>query len=181
MRLAAVALMVLGLVTPASAALREGAVAPGFTAQGALGGRQFTFSLTEALGRGPVVLYFYPAAFTAGCTAEAHDFAEATERYAALGAVVVGVSGDDIATLDKFSVSACQSKFAVLADPHRAVMKAYDAVLIPLLSYADRVSYVIAPDGTVLYSYTALDPDEHVANTMKALVAWRAGHPLQRN
>ena len=165
------------LAQPALAALEPGAPAPDFTTQATLGGRQFVFSLAEALKHGPVVLYFYPAAFTEGCTVEAHDFAEATDRYKALGAAVVGVSGDDIATLDRFSVSACQSKFALAADPNRAVMKAYDAVLIPFTSYAERTSYVITPDGKVIYRYTALDPDDHVANTIKALTAWRAAHP----
>jgi peroxiredoxin Q/BCP len=169
--------LMLSSALPAAAALKNGAVAPDFTAQATLGGKQFVFNLAEALKRGPVVLYFYPAAFTQGCTIEAHDFAEATDSYRALGATVIGVSGDDIATLDRFSVSECQSKFAVVADPTRAVMKAYDAVLIPLLSYADRTSYVITPDHTVIYSYTAMDPDGHVENTTKALAAWRSTHP----
>ena len=168
---------IMGTSLPAVAALREGAVAPSFTAAATLGGKEFTFSLTDALKHGPVVLYFYPAAFTQGCTVEAHDFAEAIGRYAALGATVIGISGDDIHTLDKFSVSECQSKFAVVADPQRAVMKAYDSVLIPLLAYASRTSYVITPDQHVIYSYTALDPDQHVANTLTALSDWRQSHP----
>jgi peroxiredoxin len=178
MRLIAAFILLFCASLPAQAALKDGAVAPDFTAPATLGGKQFVFSLADALKHGPVVLYFYPQAFTKGCTQEAHDFAEATDRYKALGAVVIGVSGDDIATLDKFSVSECQSKFAVAADPHRAIMKAYDSVLIPLLSYADRTSYVITPDGKILYSYTALDPDDHVANTMNALANWRMAHPL---
>jgi peroxiredoxin Q/BCP len=172
-------ILMLGTALPAAAALKNGAPAPDFTAQATLGGKRFVFNLAEALKRGPIVLYFYPAAFTQGCTIEAHDFAEATDSYKALGATVIGVSGDDIATLDRFSVSECQSKFAVVADPTRAVMKAYDAVLIPLLSYADRTSYVITPDSTVIYSYTAMDPDGHVENTTKALAAWRSAHPAQ--
>jgi peroxiredoxin Q/BCP len=163
---------------PAKAALKMGAMAPDFTAEATLGGKQFVFTLADALKHGPVVLYFYPQAFTKGCTEEAHDFADATDRYKALGATVIGVSGDSITTLDKFSVSECQSKFAVVADPHRAIMKAYDSVLIPLMSYADRTSYVITPDDKVLYSYTALDPGEHVANTTNALNNWRQAHPL---
>jgi peroxiredoxin Q/BCP len=177
MRRLAAGLVLAGLAHPAAAALKAGDVAPGFTAPATLGGKEFMFNLADALKRGPVVLYFYPAAFTKGCTAEAHDFAEATARYHALGATVIGVSGDSIATLDKFSVSECQSQFAVVADPHRTVMKAYDAVLIPLLSYADRTSYVITPDGKVLYTYTSLDPDDHVANTIAAVAAWRQAHP----
>ena len=123
--------LLLCIAQPAAAALKDGSTAPDFTTQATLGGKEFTFSLADALKHGPVVLYFYPAAFTQGCTEEAHDFADAIDHYTALGATVVGVSGDSIATLDKFSVSECQSKFAVAADPKRVVMKAYDAVLIP--------------------------------------------------
>ncbi len=178
MRLIAAFVILLSASLPAQAALKAGSAAPDFTAEATLGGKQFEFNLADALKHGPVVLYFYPQAFTKGCTQEAHDFAEAADHYKALGATVIGVSGDDIATLDKFSVSACQSKFPVAADPHRTIMKAYDAVLIPLLSYADRTSYVITPDDKVLYTYTALDPDGHVANTISALADWRAAHPL---
>src|SRR5512139_1742641 len=101
---------------PALAALKPGEKAPDFSAQASLGGSVFAFSLADALKRGPVVLYFYPAAFTEGCTIEAHDFAEATDAYRALGATVIGVSHDNIDTLKKFSVSECRSKFAVAAD-----------------------------------------------------------------
>ncbi len=175
--LAALALW-LGCTPPAGATLTDGATAPGFTARATLGGHEFDFTLAEALRHGPVVLYFYPAAFTKGCTIEAHEFAEASERYRALGATVIGVSGDDIATLDRFSVSECQSKFAVVADPNRKIMRAYDSVLIPFTSYADRTSYVITPDGKVLYSYSALNPRQHVANTTNALAVWRLAHPV---
>ncbi len=94
----------------AQAALAVGAPAPDFSTQASLGGKVSTFALHDALKHGPVVLYFYPAAFTEGCTIEAHEFAEATDRYKALGAQVIGVSHDDIATLNKFSVSECRSK-----------------------------------------------------------------------
>ena len=163
----------------ARAGLPAGHVAPGFTAPATLGGKEFSFSLSEALKQGPVVLYFYPAAFTSGCTEEAHEFASAIDRYKALGASVVGVSGDDIATLDKFSVSECQSKFPLVADADRKVMKAYDAVLVPFTAYASRTSYVITPDDRVLYAYTALSPEQHVTNTYNALAAWRAQHPAE--
>ena len=110
------------------------------------------------MNKGPVVLYFYPAAFTSGCTVEAHEFADAIDQYAALGATVIGVSHDPIDTLQKFSVSECRSKFAVAADTNQAVMKEYDAVLAQHPQYANRTSYVIAPDGTIIYTYTSLDP-----------------------
>src|SRR6202163_2093236 len=117
------------LAAPLYAALKPGAQAPDFTTQATLAGKPFTFSLADALKQGPVVLYFYPAAFTPGCTVEAHEFAEATEQFKALGATVIGVSHDDIDTLNKFSVSECRSKFAVAADKDQSVMKSYDAVL----------------------------------------------------
>jgi peroxiredoxin len=162
---------------PAHAALAVGAVAPDFTAKASLGGNEFDFSLTDALKKGPVVLYFYPAAFTKGCTIEAHEFADATDKFAALGATVIGVSHDDIATLDKFSVSECRSKFAVAADPNGTVIKAYDTVLAKNPAYADRTSYVIAPDHTVLFTYTDMDPYKHVDVTMAAVKKWRSAHP----
>jgi peroxiredoxin len=155
-------------------ALSAGARAPDFSIQAAKGGEVFQFSLADALKKGPVVLYFYPAAFTPGCTIEAHDFAEATEDYAALGAQVIGVSTDKIDTLKEFSVSECRSKFAVGADPDKAVTTAYDAVLTKRPSLANRTSYVIAPDGSILYEYTDLSPDAHVENTLKALREWKA-------
>lgn len=160
------------LALPAWAALKPGAKAPDFTAPASLGGTEFQFTLSEALKNGPVVLYFYPAAFTSGCTVEAHAFAEATEQFKALGATVIGVSKDDIATLNKFSVSECRSKFAVAADPDLKIIKSYDAKL-PVFSAADRTSFVITPDGTVDYVYSALSPDKHVSNTLEAVKAWK--------
>jgi peroxiredoxin Q/BCP len=165
------------LAAPASAALAVGSKAPDFTAQASLGGRVFTFSLAGALRRGPVVLYFYPAAFTPGCTIEAHDFADAIGRYRALGATVIGVSHDTIATLNRFSVSACRKKFPVAADPTLRVARAYDAVLPQHTQYANRTSYVIAPGGRIVYTYTNLDPADHVANTLAALRRWEQSHP----
>ncbi|MBV8632980.1 MAG: peroxiredoxin [Burkholderiaceae bacterium] len=163
---------------PALAALDNGASAPNFTAQASLGGKVYTFSLAEELKKGPVVLYFYPAAFTEGCTIEAHDFAEAIDQYKSLGASVIGVSHDNIETLNKFSVSECRSKFAVAADTDHKIMKAYDAVMPVMSTYANRTSYVITPDGKVAYSYTALSPDKHVENTLAALRKWKATTPV---
>jgi peroxiredoxin len=154
---------------PALAALQNGAPAPDFILQAAMGGKVFTFHLADALKKGPVVLYFYPAAFTPGCTVEAHDFADAIDKYKALGATVIGVSHDPIDKLQKFSTSECRSKFAVAADTDQKVEKAYDAVLPQDAQYANRTSYVIAKNGTVYYSYTNLEPDDHVANTLAAL------------
>jgi len=161
----------------ATAALKPGDKAPDFSTQASLAGKAFDFSLASALKKGPVVLYFYPAAFTPGCTVEAHEFAEATADFQALGATVIGVSHDDIDKLNKFSVTECRNKFAVAADPDQHIMKSYDAILAKNPLYADRTSYVIAPDGKIIYSYTDLKPDLHVANTMAAVKQWRASHP----
>ena len=173
-RMAGLALLAALVASPSLAALKAGDAAPDFKAQASLGGDVFTFSLTEALKRGPVVLYFYPAAFTTGCTIEAHEFAEATDAYRALGATVIGVSRDDIDTLKRFSVSECRSKFAVAADRDQRIMKSYDAILAIKPEYADRVSYVIAPDGRVVFAYTSLNPEKHVEYTLAALRKWAA-------
>src|SRR5271168_2886238 len=165
------------LAAPLYAALSNGAQAPLFTTQATLAGQPFTFSLADALKKGPVVLYFYPAAFTKGCTVEAHDFADATDDFKALGATIIGVSHDNIDTLNRFSVSECRSKFGVAADPDESIIKSYDAVLAAKPEYANRTSYVIAPDGHIIYEYTALDPSEHVKNTMAAVKAYVAQHP----
>ena len=162
------------LAAAVHAALKPGDAAPDFKTQASLGGKVFSFSLAEALKKGPVVLYFYPAAFTSGCTIEAHDFAEATESYRALGATVIGVSRDDIETLKKFSVSECRNKFAVAADRDQKIMKAYDAVLASNPEYADRISYVIAPEGRVVYAYKSLNPEKHVEYTLDAVRKWSA-------
>src|SRR5271167_1881557 len=168
------ALMSFLFAMPVYAALNVGDKAPDFTAQASLGGKVFMFSLADALKKGPVVLYFYPAAFTPGCTIEAHNFAEATEKFKALGATVIGVSHDNIETLNKFSVSDCRNKFAVASDPDQKITKEYDAVLAIKPEYADRTSYVIAPNGKIIYEYTAMNPDNHVANTMAAVEKWQA-------
>lgn len=158
----------------AQAALTVGAKAPDFSADAALGGNPFRFVLADALKKGPVVLYFYPKAFTSGCTVEAHDFAEATPKFAALGATVIGMSNDDIDTLKRFSVEACRNQFAVAADPGAQVIKQYDAQLAVMPNMANRISYVISPQGTVLLVYSSMDPDGHVSAAMKAVQDWKA-------
>ncbi|WP_246375620.1 peroxiredoxin [Gluconacetobacter takamatsuzukensis] len=158
--------------SPARAALPLGSTAPLFEAPASLGGKQFGFSLAEALHKGPVVLYFYPAAFTRGCTIEAHDFADAMDQFKALGATVIGISMDKIETLDRFSVSECRSRFPVASDPAGKIASSYDSKM-PLLHYASRTSYVIAPDGHILYAYSAMAPDGHISGTLAALRAWK--------
>jgi thioredoxin-dependent peroxiredoxin len=159
--------------TPAFAALKVGDKAPDFSAPATLGGKEFTFHLADALRKGPVVVYFYPAAFTTGCTVEAHEFAAAIPQYQAQGASVIGISHDDIATLNKFSVSECQSKFPVAADRDRQIMKSYDATLGFLTPYASRTSYVVSQDGRIAFAYSDLDPDEHVSRTLKVVKGLR--------
>jgi peroxiredoxin len=159
------------------AALDVGERAPNFAIPAALGGKVFTFSLAESLAKGPVVLYFFPLAFSEGCSLEAHDFAEATGQYQALGASVIGVSGDDIDTLSKFSTQVCQSKFPVGSDQAKSVIQSYDAVMRTRPEYANRVSYVIAPNGSVIYNYVSLNPQRHVEKTLDALRQWANAKP----
>jgi thioredoxin-dependent peroxiredoxin len=156
----------------AFAALDVGESAPDFTASAALAGKTFNFSLKESLAKGPVVLYFFPAAFTEGCSIEAQQFAQAAPQFEALGASIIGVSGDDIATLGRFSVQVCHGKFPVAADSSKLIMKSYDAVMKAMPDFATRVSYVIAPNGSILYSYLSLNPNRHVENTLAALRHW---------
>jgi len=170
-RLAAAGAALASLVVPsgAQAELEPGDAAPVFTASAALGGTTFEFSLEEALARGPVVVYFYPKAFTRGCTIEANRFAEAQDEYQALHATVIGISGDDIDTLKKFSVEECRNRFAVASDADGSIMKAYGATMPLLTSYAKRVSYVVAADGRIAYAFSSMSPDDHVPNTLAAL------------
>ena len=177
MRRSFVAALITALIAiPAYAALPNGAKAPDFSTDASLAGKEFKFSLADALKKGPVVLYFYPAAFTPGCTVEAHEFAEATAKFKQLGATVIGVSHDPIEKLDRFSVSECRNKFAVASDADGGIMKAYDSVLPDHPEYANRTSYVIAPSGEIIYSYTAMNPDKHVENTLAAVRKWQGDH-----
>lgn len=173
-RLASLALSAL-LAFPAAAvaALPVGAKAPEIKTQAALAGKPFSFALSDALKNGPVVLYFYPAAFTKGCTIEAHEFAEATGEFRKLGATVIGISGDKIETLAKFSREACRDKFAV-ASATPQIIEAYDVVFKGRPNLSDRTSYVIAPDGKILYVHSELSPQNHVRNTLGAVRAWKA-------
>ena len=161
--------MCAALTLPAQAALDVGDKAPDFSTAAARAGKTFQFSLSGALAKGPVVLYFFPAAFSEGCSIEAHSFAEAITQYESMGATVVGVSRDDIDVLSRFSVQACNGKFAVASDESLSIAKSFDAVMQHRPDFANRVSYVIAPSGKVSYSYLSLDPSRHVSNTLAAL------------
>lgn len=174
--LAAIAAVTLAAAAPA--ALPIGANAPNIETQASLAGQAMPFSLKAALKKGPVVLYFYPAAFTPGCTVEAHAFAEATADFQKLGATVIGMSADPIDKLNQFSVQECRNKFAVgAATP--ATITAYDVVLPARPAISNRTSYVIAPNGKVIFVYSAMDPAGHVTGTMDAVKAWRASHPMK--
>jgi peroxiredoxin len=173
----ALSLALWALCLPAQSALDIGDAAPNFTVPAALGGKVFQYSLADALRKGPVVLYFFPAAFSEGCSIEARQFAEAIGQYEALGASVIGVSGDDLELITRFSVQACQGRFAVAADESRAVIRAFDAAMQTRPEYANRVSYVIAPNGRVVYSYLSLNPTKHVEKTLAALAQWVRDNP----
>ncbi len=162
------------------AALRAGDRAPDFSIPASQGGKDFPFHLAEALKKGPVVLYFYPKSFTSVCTVEAHEFAEAMEDFAAAGASVIGVSSDGIETQREFSKKECRDKFPVGADPDFKVIEAYDAAFkVPLKGavFAERLSYVIAPDGKILSAYADANAHGHIVNALAQVRKWRDEHP----
>lgn len=159
----------LALPVAAPAALPVGAKAPDFRTRGALAGKPFTVHLAEQLRHGPVVLYFYPKAFTQGCTLETKAFSDAMPEFRKAGARVIGMSADDLPTLKKFSVEACRGRFPV-ATASPAVIKAYD-VKLPVVSMTNRTSYVIAPDGRIAFVHSDLSWKEHVQKTLAAVQA----------
>jgi len=168
----------LGLTTTAAiAALKPGSPAPDFTVQAAQGGKEFTFSLAEVLKNGPVVVYFYPKSFTSVCTVEAHEFAENIENFKAAGAAVIGLSSDPIEVQREFSAKECRDKFPVGADPKLSVIKAYDAAfIIPGAAFADRISYVISPEGKILYAYADPNAEKHIENALAVVRKWHDDH-----
>lgn len=154
---------------PTRADLPVGAKAPPFVAVSAKAGKAGRFSLAAALKRGPVVLYFYPKAFTSGCSLEARAFAEAQGDFAAAGASVIGMSADDIATLKRFSVAECQGKFPV-GVATMAIIAAYQVALGDT-SVTSRTSYVIGKDGRIVLVHSDRDYREHVSKTLAAVRA----------
>lgn len=163
----------LGITVPAAAELPVGAKAPVFSTRAALAGQEFGFSLQAALAKGPVVLYFYPKAFTKGCTLEANAFAESMEQFHAAGASVIGMSNDDIDTLKRFSREECRDAFPVGVAPP-ALLRAYDVVRVmdgKASEYANRTSYVIAPNGKITLVHSDADFRHHVSLTLKAVQA----------
>lgn len=163
----------------AHAALKPGAAAPDFNANGFKAGKPITFSLAQARKAGPVVVYFFPAAETKGCNLEARMFAEAIDKFAAEGASVIGVTSGNLDRLASFSADTekCSGKFPVAADPGAKIAKSYDAAMPMRPGWSNRTSYVIAPNGRVIHAYSDLSADQHVSQTLSAVRAWRAKQP----
>ena len=166
---------------PAAASLAPGAKAPDFTAQGAVAGKPFTVNLKAALKKGPVVLYFFPAAFTGGCNAEAHAFAEAIDDFKAAGATVIGMTAGNVERIVEFSADTklCSGKFAVAAASPE-VIKGYDVLLkkpdgTPT-NITSRTSFVIAPNGKILFVHSDMNPADHIRLTLAAVRDYRAKH-----
>jgi thioredoxin-dependent peroxiredoxin len=158
------------LASPAIAALKVGDKAPDFATTGAVGGKEFKIHLAEQLKKGPVVLYFFPKAFTSGCTAEAHAFSESIDAFKKAGAQVIGMSADDLPTLHKFSTEHCRSAFPV-ATATPATQKAYDVAWAAHPGITTRTSYVIGQDGKIVMVHDDLDFSQHVAKTLAAVKA----------
>ena len=164
---------------PAFAALPVGAKAPIFKADAYLAGQPLKFDMAAALKKGPVVLYFFPAAHTSGCNIEAHLFADAIDRFKAQGATVIGVTAGHLDQLADFSKETehCSGKFPVAADPTLSIAKSYQSTLALMPGLSDRTSYVIAPDDKIILAYSNLKPDDHITQTLDAVTTWRAAHP----
>ena len=158
------------VATPAGAALKVGSKAPDFTTMGAVGGKDFKIHLAEQLKKGPVVLYFFPKAFTSGCTAEAHAFSESIGDFKKAGAQVIGMSADDLKTLHDFSTKECRSAFPV-ATATSDTQKAYDVAWAAHPGITTRTSYVIDRKGNIVMVHDDLDFSQHVAKTLAAVKA----------
>ena len=162
----------LALMTSATAfaALKVGDTAPDFQLPSALNGHVSTFSLKAALKKGPVVVYFYPKAFTGGCSMEAHDFSEAMPKFKAKHVSVIGVSADGIDILKKFSKQTCAGKFPVAADPDQIAGIQYDAAMDTVVM-DNRISYVVGKDGKIAYVHEDGDASTHVPALLEAVGA----------
>ena len=173
-RLAASALLLI-CATPVFAALKPGAAAPAFTAPAYLAGQPYTFDLKASLAKGPVVLYFFPAAFTPGCNAEAAAFSQAIDKFKAQGASVVVTAGNT-ERLAEFSrdTEKCAGKFPVAADEGAKIAKSYDATMTLKPDLSSRTSYVIGKDGKVAFAFDSMNPNLHVRETLAALGALKA-------
>ncbi|HEY2780207.1 MAG TPA: peroxiredoxin, partial [Steroidobacteraceae bacterium] len=183
-------------MTPAFAALKEGDMAPDFKAQASLAGKEFTFSLNEALKKGPVVVYFYPSAYTGGCNIQAHTFAEDHDKFAAAGASVVGVSLDSIARLNDFSADPayCAGKLPVASDEKRAIAKSYDLKITDSYNgqaaasmkdsrgveighgFVERTTFIITPDHKIVATVGGISPAENVEKALQVVQQLKATH-----
>src|ERR1700691_2691274 len=171
---------------PVFAALKIGDMAPDFSARASLAGKEFNFSLQDALKKGPVVVYFYPSAYTKGCDLEAHTFAQEKDKFDAAGATIIGVSADSIERLDAFSADPdyCAGKFPVASDPDRKIANSYDLTAgSPKAGVKDvrgveighdfieRVTFVIGKDHKVIATLSSaadkLSPDQHVKKALE--------------
>ncbi len=179
------ALLSTALALPAIAALKQGDAAPDFSAQASLAGKEFKFSLKDALKKGPVVVYFYPSAYTQGCNIQAHTFAENADKFAAAGATIIGVSQDSIARLNQFSADPeyCAGKFPVASDADGAIAKSYNLNVREGRAgmkdskgndidhgFTERTTYVITPDSKVVATLSSADdkitPADHVDKSL---------------
>ena len=179
-----------GLIAfPAVAALQEGKPAPEFETQASLAGKAFSYNLQAALKNGPVVVYFYPSAYTGGCNIQAHSFAVNHEKFAAVGASIVGVSLDSIERLNDFSADPnyCAGKFPVASDAEGKISKAYELSIREATpgktdsrgveithGFAERTTFVVSPDGKIAASIGGLKPEENVAKALEAVQALAA-------
>lgn len=171
---------------PMTAALKPGEKAPGFSAQASLAGKEFHFSLEDALRKGPVVVYFYPSAFTKGCDLEAHTFAGEKDKFDAAGATIIGISADDIARLNAFSADPnyCAGKFPVASDTDRKIAGSYELTANSAKpgmkdvrgvdinhDFIERVTFVIGKDHKVVATLSSKDdklsPDQHVEKALE--------------
>lgn len=192
--IAASALTALLLAVPAFAALKPGAVAPDFSVQASQAGKDFNFALKDALKKGPVVVYFYPSAFTEGCDLEAHTFATKRADFDAAGATIIGVSADSLKRLDAFSSDPkyCAGKFPVASDASGKIAASYDLkpdAAQPGMTdvrgvaidhdFIPRTTYVIASDGRIVAVFSSqadhMRPDEHVTKSLAIVQHMQAG------
>jgi peroxiredoxin len=172
------------IALPALAALKEGDVAPDFNAEASLAGKAFAFSLKDSLKKGPVVVYFYPSAFTGGCNLQAHTFSVNSDKFAAAGASIIGVSLDSISRLNDFSADPqyCAGKFAVVSDADGKIAKSFDLTVRDAVAsakdsrgvdighgFAERTTFIITPDGKISASIGGLSPTENVEKSLEAV------------
>jgi peroxiredoxin len=176
----------IGLVLPARAALKEGDHAPGFKAPASLAGKEFTYILADALKKGPVVVYFYPAAYTGGCNTQAHTFSENSDKFAAAGASIIGVSLDKIERLNKFSADPnyCAGKIPVASDSDGTIAKSYELKVAPEKAgaktttgddighgFAERTTFVVTPDGKIVATIGGMAPADNAAKALETVQA----------